>query len=152
MKIKKSSPELHKKLTEISFISKKYWNYSDEWMEIWKDDLTLTENFIINNHIYHLENEKNEILGFYAFVKHDNYIELDSLFVLPENIGKGIGKLLMEDFLYRIKEFKFDFIKLEAEPFAEDFYKKFGFETVELLKSSKIENRYLPVMIKKLEK
>ena len=148
MIIKKSTSELHVKLTEISFVSKKYWNYSDEWMEIWKDDLTITENFITNNYVYHLENDANEIVGFYAFVKFDNYIELDSLFVLPEYIGKGFGNLLMTDFLSKVREIYFNYKKLKAEPFAEIFYKKYGFETIELQLSSKIENRYLPIMIK----
>ena len=148
MIIKKSTSELHVKLTEISFVSKKYWNYSDEWMEIWKDDLTITENFITNNYVYHLENDANEIVGFYAFVKFDNYIELDSLFVSPEYIGKGFGNLLMTDFLSKVREIYFNYKKLKAEPFAEIFYKKYGFETVELQLSSKIENRYLPIMIK----
>jgi len=148
MIIKKSTSELHVELTEISFVSKKYWNYSDEWMEIWKDDLTITENFITNNYVYHLENDANEIVGFYAFVKFDNYIELDSLFVSPEYIGKGFGNLLMTDFLSKVREIDFNYKKLKAEPFAEIFYKKYGFETVELQLSSKIENRYLPIMIK----
>ena len=148
MIIKKSTSELHVKLTEISFVSKKYWNYSDEWMEIWKDDLTITENFITNNYVYHLENDANEIVGFYAFVKFDNYIELDSLFVSPEYIGKGFGNILMTDFLSKVNEIDFNYKKLKAEPFAEIFYKKYGFETVELQLSSKIENRYLPIMIK----
>ena len=148
MIIKKSTSELHVKLTEISLISKKYWNYSDEWMEIWKDDLTITENFITNNYVYHLENDANEIVGFYAFVKFDNYIELDSLFVSPEYIGKGFGNLLMTDFLSKVREIDFNYKKLKAEPFAEIFYKKYGFETIELQLSSKIENRYLPIMIK----
>ena len=148
MIIKKSTSELHVKLTEISFVSKKYWNYSDEWMEIWKDDLTITENFITNNYVYHLENDANEIVGFYAFVKFDNYIELDSLFVSPEYIGKGFGNLLITDFLSKVREIDFNYKKLKAEPFAEIFYKKYGFETVELQLSSKIENRYLPIMIK----
>lgn len=148
MIIKKSTSELHVEFTEISFVSKKYWNYSDEWMEIWKDDLTITENFITNNYVYHLENDANEIVGFYAFVKFDNYIELDSLFVSPEYIGKGFGNLLMTDFLSKVREIDFNYKKLKAEPFAEIFYKKYGFETVELQLSSKIENRYLPIMIK----
>lgn len=148
MIIKKSTSELHVELTEISFVSKKYWNYSDEWMEIWKDDLTITENFITNNYVYHLENDANEIVGFYAFVKFDNYIELDSLFVSPEYIGKGFGNLLMTDFLSKVREIDFNYKKLKAEPFAEIFYKKYGFETIELQLSSKIENRYLPIMIK----
>ena len=117
-------------------------------MEIWKDDLTITENFITNNYVYHLENDVNEIVGFYAFVKFDNHIEFASLFVLPEYIGKGFGNLLMTDFLSKVNEMDFDFIKLTAEPFAEIFYKKYGFETIELQLSSKIENRYLPIMIK----
>lgn len=110
MIIKKSTSELHVELTEISFVSKKYWNYSDEWMEIWKNHLTITENFITNNYVYHLENDVNEIVGFYAFVKFDNYIELDSLFVSPEYIGKGFGNLLMTDFLSKVNEIDFDFI------------------------------------------
>ena len=117
MIIKKSTSELHVKLTEISLISKKYWNYSDEWMEIWKDDLTITENFITNNYVYHLENDANEIVGFYAFVKFDNYIELDSLFVLPEYIGKGFGNLLITDFLSKVNDIDFDFIKINGRTF-----------------------------------
>ena len=56
-------------------------------------------------------------------MKFDNYIELDSLFVSPEYIGKGFGNLLMTDFLSKVNEMDFDFIKLTAEPFAEIFYK-----------------------------
>ena len=33
-------------LTSIAFLSKKYWNYSDKWMELWREDLIISPKII----------------------------------------------------------------------------------------------------------
>lgn len=149
MKIIKSLPCYHTILTEIALNSKKFWGYPDEWMQLWKGDLVITEEFIYKNEVYHLADQEYKIVGFYAFVINENYIYLDSLFILPEYIGKGLGKILINDLLQKVKEFGHKTIILESEPFAEDFYKKYGFETIDL-KPTKIEGRFLPIMEKKI--
>ncbi len=35
-------------LTEISFQSKGYWDYPPEYFDIWKDELTITGDYIRN--------------------------------------------------------------------------------------------------------
>jgi hypothetical protein len=33
------------RLTEIAFSAKKYWNYPNEYYEIWKNELTINEEY-----------------------------------------------------------------------------------------------------------
>lgn len=145
MRITQAKPEDYKKLTEITFQGKSHWGYSKEQMEIWRKDLTISSEYIIQNEVFKLIlNEK--IIGYYSFFFVDEKtIKLDNLFLLPEYIGKGIGKFMMIDFLTRVKQEKSTKIVLEADPNAESFYTKFGFKTV-TQKETAIKNRYLPVM------
>jgi predicted N-acetyltransferase YhbS len=73
----------------------------------------------------------------------ESTIKLDNLFILPEFIGKGLGKLLMNDFLTRIKRSEAKTILLDCEPNAENFYTKFGFTKVGHVETS-TKDRYLP--------
>ncbi|WP_076752645.1 GNAT family N-acetyltransferase [Elizabethkingia anophelis] len=147
MLIKKSEPKYHSELSEIAKKSKRFWGYSDEWMYLWDEDLTLTQKYINTNEVWHIENESEEIIGFYSFYReNEDFIRLDFLFIKPEYIGYGYGKLLINHFFSQAKLLA-DKIVLDADPYAEEFYQKFGFKTVEN-KPTKIEGRFLPVMSK----
>lgn len=41
-------------LTSISFAAKRYWKYPEEYFDIWKDELTITEDYINQNEVNHL--------------------------------------------------------------------------------------------------
>ncbi|MCT3762661.1 GNAT family N-acetyltransferase [Elizabethkingia anophelis] len=147
MLIKKSEPKYHSELSEIAKKSKRFWGYSDEWMHLWDEDLTLTQEYIATNEVWHIENESEDIIGFYSFYReNEDFIRLDFLFIKPEYIGYGYGKLLINHFFSQAKLLA-DKIVLDADPYAEEFYQKFGFKTVEN-KPTKIEGRFLPVMSK----
>lgn len=93
---------------------------------------------------------KNETIGYYSYFEaEEKSIKLDNLFILPEYIGKGFGKILMNHFLSNIKNIGIEKIILDSEPNAEKFYNKFGFEKVGQLESS-IKDRFLPIMELKL--
>ncbi len=150
MKIVRSEPKYHQELSGIAKKSKAFWGYSRELMEFWDDDLTISEDYILKNEVFHLVSE-DYIEGFYSYFKEDkNTVRLDYMFINPDSIGKGFGKLLMEDFLDKMKNSETGKIILDADPNAEKFYEKFGFERVEL-KPTKITNRFLPVMVKILK-
>lgn len=136
-------------LTELAKASKKYWNYPEKYLAIWDDDLTVSAAYIEANHVFHLESDSGEIVGFYSFFNEAEMMSLEHLFILPKFIGQKLGTMLMEDFLEKAEKSGCQKIILDAEPNAEAFYKKFGFQTVEL-KSSAIKDRTLPVMIKKI--
>lgn len=145
MEIKKASIGDNEILTKITKKSKAYWGYSEEQILKWNDNLTISKDYIENNSVFKLING-NEIVGYYSFIiKEQNDVLLDNLFILPEYIGKGFGKYLMNDFLNRMKNEKFEKITLDSEPNAEEFYLKFGFKKIGEFETS-IKNRFMPIM------
>ena len=145
MKIKKSSIEDDEILTEITKKSKAYWGYSSEQMENWSELLTITKSYIQDNNVYKLLSD-NLTVGYYSYIYlNKKEVELDNLFVLPNYIGSGFGKLLMNDFLNRIKHTEVEKVIVESEPNAEKFYCYFGFIKIGQIETT-IKDRYLPIM------
>ncbi|MEN2400726.1 GNAT family N-acetyltransferase [Flavobacterium sp. MC2016-06] len=145
MKIKKAKPEDHIRLTEITKKSKAYWGYSEEQILKWNDNLTISKIYIEENDVFNLVDE-NKIIGYYSYLKEEkNQVKLDNLFILPEYIGKGFGKYLMDDFIERMRNEKCKKIILDSEPNAEQFYQKLGFQKVGEFETS-IKNRFMPIM------
>jgi len=135
----------HNEITELTKLSKSFWGYSPEQIEKWDADLTITPDYISANKVFKLIFDGN-IIGYYSYKRIDlNTIKLDNIFIQPEYIGKGYGKILMEDFFERIKKEEVENIILNSDPNAEGFYKKFGFKVTGKIESS-IEGRFLPVM------
>lgn len=136
-------------LTSITKKSKAFWGYSAEQIEKWNKNLTISKDYIKEHNVYKLT-VNNLIIGYYSyFFKDEKEIELDNLFILPEYIGKGLGKYLVLDFLNRIKDQKVERIILDSEPNAEDFYAKMGFVKIGEFETS-IKNRFMPIMEMKL--
>ena len=149
MKVIKATTNDAKTLTDLTIRSKAYWNYSQEQIELWREDLTITKDYINKNQV-HILFDQEFLIGYYSFYLTDkSTVKLDNIFIDPAFIGKGYGKKLMERFIHNSREMNLEKIELISEPHAEDFYKKMGFHTVSKQESS-IKNRYLPIMELKL--
>ena len=145
MQIEKAQKDDHIILSKITYLGKAFWGYDKELLDKWKDDLTITPEYISINETFKLISA-GQIIGYYSFLElENNIIKLDFLFILPEYIGSGIGKLLMNDFINNVINRNAHKIILDADPNAEKFYSKFGFKTYNYLESSVI-NRFLPQM------
>jgi len=150
MKIEKANRTDANKITDLTIRSKDFWNYGAEQIAQWKDDLTITSEYIDKNEVFKLSIEK-EIIGFYAFnSENKSTVKLNFLFLEPNFIGKGYGKILLNDFLKRMNETDYEKVTLDADPNAEQFYARVGFKVVGKLKSS-IKDRYLPIMEKEIK-
>ncbi|MGB0880308.1 MAG: GNAT family N-acetyltransferase [Polaribacter sp.] len=136
-----------KQLTTVALKSKAFWGYSDELMERWKDDLTVTPKMIDTCTVFKFFADEN-IAGFYVLNPPiENTIELEMLFVLPKFIRKGIGNQLITHAFQKAKELKAKEMTLLADPNAVPFYQQKGFYEIGK-KESVIPNRFLPVMKK----
>jgi len=145
MTIQKATPSLAYSLTALTFRSKAHSGYSAEQMELWCEDLTITTEYITEHEVYVLL-QNGELIGYYSYFKIDtSTVKLDNLFIHPTHMRKGLGRLLMDDFMNRAKQAGFQKITLDADPHAESFYTKLCFTIVGQLESS-IPNRFLPIM------
>lgn len=150
MTVEKANITDHEILTEITKKSKAYWGYSAEQILQWDKNLTITQEYIKDNYVFKLLSE-DLIIGYYSyFIEEKKNVKLDNLFVRPEYIGKGFGKYLIDDFLSRIREGKFEKVILDSEPNAEAFYSKLGFVKVGEFETS-IKDRFMPIMEMKLK-
>ncbi len=132
-------------LNKIRVQSKSHWGYPSSWIEKWMDDLTISEENLAKENILLIEIQ-DQIIGFCSFVENEAEYEIYHLWVLPDFIGKGYGRKLLnkaiENFATSNKP-----IIVEADPNAEAFYCKQGFETFDQIESFP-KGRFLPVMKK----
>jgi GNAT superfamily N-acetyltransferase len=112
-------------LTNIAFDAKRYWGYPEHWIKHWESDLTISSDFILDNHVYVAE-EDGKIQGFYALIVNGNQAELDHMWVTPACIGTGVGKALFLDAMERAAELKVHAVEISADPNAAGFYRRMG--------------------------
>ena len=89
--------------------------------------------------------DRNKILGFCVLSEADGVLEIEHLWIRPEHIGKGLGKLLLRKVLDEVITQSHVTLSVVADPNATGFYEKFGLKTVEYIPSQP-EGRKLPVM------
>lgn len=143
LKFKSASSNDSCLLTDTAFKSKRKWNYSEEQLALWTDELTITESYIRENSVFKIF-DKNNYVGFFSLVKKDNYLEIDHFWLLPENTGKGYGKISF-DFIQRTAQrLNYNILRVYSEPYANGFYSKMGGKIIHS-KESKIKGRFLDI-------
>lgn len=146
MKIRKAVLEDAENLSRIAFAAKSYWKYPEKWLELWKDDLTITPEVIAENEVYAMT-ENNEIVGFYVLIIKENSAQLEHLWIKPENIGAGIGRKLFVHALKKAVSLNAENICIASDPHAEGFYEKMGAKRIGNFKTEVEGNeRILPIM------
>lgn len=112
-------------LTKVAHAAKRHWQYPENWIELWKEDLTITNDFIANNEVY-VALIDDEIAGCCALVVNGSVAELEHMWVKPDYMGSGVGRSLFLKIRERAAEFNLPIVELTADPNAEAFYKRMG--------------------------
>ena len=144
--IRRARPDEAKVLTEIALAAKRHWGYPENWIEHWKNDLTITPDFIANNEMY-VAVSGEEIVGCCAIAFSDSLTELEHMWIRPEHMGTGVGRALFTHARERAADLKIPMMELSADPNAEGFYQRMGAQRIGEVKSE-IEGkpRVLPRM------
>jgi len=112
-------------LTRIALDAKRYWGYPEHWIKHWEADLTISAEFIRDNHVYVAEAD-GEVRGFYALCVSGAKAELEHMWVTPDCIGTGVGKELFLDAMERAAALEVRDVELTADPNAAGFYERMG--------------------------
>ena len=133
-------------LGDLAFRSKAFWGYSPEFMEACSDELSLSHEAITNPDRRYLVAElEGEIVGYYALERLSaKGYELEALFVEPHRIGQGVGRKLIEHAKGFARREGAQFLLIQSDPNAVDFYLAAGGVRVGERESDSIPGRYLP--------
>src|SRR5438445_13851153 len=80
IQIRRAQPDEAAALTSIAHAAKRHWGYSENWIEHWKDDLTITPDFITSNETF-VATIGEEIVGCCAIVSNDSRAELEHMYL-----------------------------------------------------------------------
>ena len=150
MKIVRAKPEDAAALTEIAFAAKRHWGYPERWIQVWSDILTVTPELVTRNPTFSAM-EDDCAMGFYSLTTRPRP-DLNHLWVLPNAMGRGIGRALFEHAVEQAKELGLATFEIEADPNAEAFYLHMGAKRIGT-NVSEIggERRELPLLIYQME-
>ena len=112
-------------LTEIAHAAKRHWGYPERWIQCWQDVLTMRPEFIAANVAYSAI-EDDRAIGFYLLTNESDGLHLDHLWVIPREMGRGIGRALFEHAIEQARNLGGRTLKIEADPNAEGFYTRMG--------------------------
>jgi predicted N-acetyltransferase YhbS len=146
IRIRRATAEDPATLTAIAHAAKRHWGYPERWIESWSDQLTVS-NAYLDQHEVHVSIVEERPVGFYALERSGERTELGHLWVIPEMMGRGVGRTLFRHAVRRTTAAGVGAIEILSDPNAESFYEKMGARTVGRVDASMdgIE-RYLPRM------
>jgi len=116
-------------LSQIAISAKSHWNYPEHWMELWLPQLTFGPKYFETNESWAAE-EDGVPVAFYTLQDRNGNGWLENLWVLPEYIGKGVGKGLFLHAVELARQKGYKILQLEADPNAAGFYEKMGMRKI----------------------
>ena len=125
IQIRRAMPGEANALTKIAHAAKRHWGYPANWIAHWKDDLTITPDFINRNETF-VATIGEEIVGCCAIVLNDSGAELEHMWIKPERMGAGVGRTLLLYAKDRAAKLNVPALELSADPNAEGFYQRMG--------------------------
>ena len=143
--VRPARPQEADLLSRLALRSKSHWGYPAEFLEACRDELKLSSDFITHSPVFVLE-EAQSVVGFYGLRAAKDAIELVYLFVAPEAINHGYGKLLWEHAVCVAAGLGYPKILIESDPHAEAFYLARGARRIGATASSVQAGRMLPIL------
>ena len=125
MEIVPAKPADAAALTDIAFAAKRHWGYPDQWLESWREVLTLKPEFIAGHETY-VAVVGDQALGFYALRRKGDRMDLLHMWVRPDWMGRGVGRSLFLHAVERTKALGLRALEIESDPKAEGFYLRLG--------------------------
>lgn len=133
-------------LTELALRSKAHWGYDAQFLEACRDELTVAANEVTRRRAL-VADQDGHIVGFTTLQGEPPTGVLGMMFVDPQAIGQGIGRLLFEHTITAGRDLGFTELTIDADPNAEPFYRAMGAVRTGSVPSGSIAGRVLPQMV-----
>jgi GNAT superfamily N-acetyltransferase len=125
IEIRRAEPRMADELTRIAHAAKAHWGYPESQIASWRDELTLTAEFIRSN-LVHVAVCAGEPVGTYALIGSGRRLELEHFWIDPRWVGQGLGRALFEHATYEAVGLGATTLEILSDPHAEGFYLRMG--------------------------
>ena len=140
--IRPAAPEEASSLSDLALRSKAHWGYDAEFLESCREELTLTDAELDIRRTTVAERD-GSVVGFTTLEGEPPQGVLGMMFVEPDAIGQGIGRLLFSHAVETARASGFTRFTIDADPNAEPFYQAMGGILASRVPSGSIPGRTL---------
>ncbi len=112
-------------LSAIAFAAKQHWGYPREWMEEWREELTVTPDFIRTQSVC-VAQYAGDVVGFFALKRQEDALHLEHLWLKPAYIGRGLGRALFAEAVVQARAAGVKELRIKSDQNAEPFYLEMG--------------------------
>ncbi|WP_046733733.1 GNAT family N-acetyltransferase [Streptomyces humi] len=142
MSIRPAQDEEAAFLSDLALRSKAHWGYDPAFLEACREELTLTGQELTSRRTAVAERD-GSVVGFTTLEGEPPQGVLGMMFVDPDAIGQGIGRLLFTHAVETAQALGFTRFSIDADPNAEPFYEAMGGIPVGRVPSGSIPGRSL---------
>ncbi len=135
------------RMSALCFASKAAWGYDATFMELCREPLRVTPAKLRAWTARVVEDGSSTLVGVYAFSVESekrSEAELELMFVAPEAMRRGVGRLMADDLRSELRQSGVDTLWILSDVQAEPFYAKLGATRVGMRPSDAVPNRSLP--------
>ncbi|HET7535553.1 MAG TPA: GNAT family N-acetyltransferase [Candidatus Didemnitutus sp.] len=125
LQIVSATPDQAARLTEIVFAAKRHWGYPEKWIQGWRLALTITPEYVAANPCFAAKCD-GLLVGFGALRFAIDGAWIDHMWVLPQAMGRGIGRQLFEACEAEARRSGAKLLKIESDPNSVGFYQRMG--------------------------
>lgn len=131
-------------LSAVAIRSKRHWGYSKEAMELWNQNLTITEDFI-NSHTVIKATLEDEIVGFFALEEIKPTTRIAQYWVDTPFMRKGYGSVMYDYLRNYLKNRNVEKVTLVMDPNGMAFFEKKGAKILNKIEH-KVKNKFLYIV------
>lgn len=133
-------------LSGLCLRSKAHWGYSGDMLKAFEGELTVTPQDLADDAIM-LAEDKRGVAGVVQLSKQGDDAVLEKLFVEPDRLGEGTGKLLYVWACRVARENGAKNLLIDSDPDAAGFYEGLGAVRNGTAESGSIPGRTLPHLV-----
>lgn len=145
-RVRRAEPPDLPVLSDLCLRSKAVWGYDAAFLEACRAELTLTVADLAASSItvLHLD---GEVYAMAQVVMTDAVADLAKLFVAPERLKAGYGRVMFEWAVLEARRQGAQKMTIETDPYAAPFYEAMGAHAIATAPSGSIPGRHLPVYL-----
>ncbi|MFE8009401.1 GNAT family N-acetyltransferase [Streptomyces sp. NPDC057418] len=147
--IRPAQPEEARFLSDLALRSKAHWGYDAEFLASCRGELTLSREELAGRRTAVAERD-GSVVGFTTLEGEPPQGVLGMMFVDPDAIGEGIGRLLFTHAVETAQALGFTQFTIDADPNAEPFYEAMGGVLASRVPSGSIPGRTLAQYLLKI--
>jgi GNAT superfamily N-acetyltransferase len=141
--LRRARPDEADVLSGLAMAAKAHWGYDEAFLDSVRDELTFSPDDVAARHVVVAELD-GTVIGFYSLGGTPPAGELEDMWISPDRIGTGLGRILWQDAMAAAASAGFEHLDIDADPFAEGFYLRMGAERIGEVPSGSIAGRTLP--------